>query len=88
MLEVLYDKVTKEVRGWCADPAEFGNFTAKKGQTVVVLDCGIPTIESDVYTVDLVAREVVGNPDYVAVVPRDLYAEIDQLRTEIGELRK
>ena len=88
MLEVLYDKATKEVRGWCADPLQFGNFPPGKGKTVVILDCDIPTIESDVYTVDLATQKVVGNPDYVPVVARDLYAEIDKLRAEIGELRK
>ncbi len=88
MLEVLYDKATKEVRGWCADPTEFGNFPSRKGQTVVILDCDIPTIESDVYTVDLVVQKVVGNPDYVPIAPRDLYAEMDELRAEIRELRK
>ncbi len=87
MLEVLYDTATKEVRGWCADPSEFGNFPFQKGKAVVILDCDIPTIESDVYTVDLVAQKVVGNPDYAPAVPRNLYAEIDELRAEIGELR-
>ncbi len=88
MLEVLYDKATKEVRGWCGDSSEFGNFPPGKGKAVVILDCDIPTIESDVYTVDLVAQKVVGNPDYAPVVRRDLYAEIDELRAEMGRLRK
>ncbi len=87
MLEVLYDKATKEVRGWCADPTQFGNFPTGKGKTVVILDCDIPAVESDVYTVDLVAQEVVGNPDYVPVTPRDLNAEIDELRAEIEKLK-
>ena len=88
MLETLYDKSTKEVLGWCADSKQFGNFTAKKGQAIVILDCDIPTVESDVYRVDLVAQELVGNPDYAPVVRRDLEAEIDELRAEIGRLRK
>ena len=88
MLEVLYDTATMNVRGWCADPTQFGNFPSRKGQTVVILDCDIPTIESDVYTVDLATQEVVGNPDYTPVVRRDLYAEIDELRAEIEELKK
>jgi len=53
MLEVLYDKATNEVRGWCADPTQFGNFPAGKGKAVVILDCNTPTIESDVYTITL-----------------------------------
>ena len=51
MLEVLYDTATKEVRGWCADPKQFGNFPVKKGQGIVILDGGAPA-ESDVYHVD------------------------------------
>ncbi len=86
MLEVLYYKSTKEVRGWCADPKQFGNFTAKKGQGVVILDCDIPG-ESDVYTVDLVAQTILGNPDYVAPVRRNLEAEMDELRAEMGKLK-
>ena len=88
MIEVLYDTDTKEVRGWCADPKQFGNFTAKKEQRIVILDCEIPTAESDVYRVDLAARKVVGNPDYVPFKPRNLEAEIDELRAEIEELKK
>ena len=91
MLEVLYDTATKEVRGWCSDPDEFGNFPVgqkREDKAVVILDCDLPTVESDVYTVDLVAQKVVGNPDYVPVVARDLYAEIDELRTKIRELKK
>ena len=88
MLEVLYDKLTKEVRGWCADPKQFGNFTARKGQAVVILPGGPPDFRSDDYFVDLAAQKVVGNPDYVPVVQRDLHAEIDELRAEIEELKK
>ncbi|KKK71351.1 hypothetical protein LCGC14_2914790 [marine sediment metagenome] len=88
MLEALYDKSTKEVLGWCADSKQFGNFTAKKGQAIVILDCDIPTVESDVYRVDLVAQTILDNPDYVPIKPRNLEAEIDELRAEIGELRK
>ncbi len=86
MLEVLYDTATNEVRGWCADSEQFGNFPIKDGQDIVILDCGLPA-ESDVYHVDLAAQKVVGNPDYVPVTPRDLEAEIDELRAEIEKLK-
>ncbi len=87
MLKVLYDKATMEVRGWCADSKQFGNFPVKKGQAIVILDSGIPD-KSDVYTVDLVAQAILGNPDYVAPVPRNLEAEIDELRAEISGMKK
>ena len=86
MLEVLYDIAAKEVRGWCADPKQFGNFPAKEGQAIVILDCGLPA-ESDVYHVDLAAQAILTNPDYVPIKPRNLEAEIDELRAEIREMK-
>ncbi len=88
MLEVLYDTATKEVRGWCGDSTQFGNFPVGKGQAIVILEGDPPTFEGDVYHVDLGAREVIGNPDYVPTKPRNLEAEIDELRAEIEELKR
>ena len=87
MLEVLYDEATKEVRGWCGDPNEFGNFKPKAGQAVVVLPIDIPPM-SDTYTVDLVGQKVVVNPAYVAPVVRDLTGEIDEIKTRLAKLER
>lgn len=65
MLEILYDTTTNQVRGWCKDPNQFGNFTPKPEETVVVWDTPTPTFESDWYEVDLVNEEIVGNPGYL-----------------------
>lgn len=63
MLEILYDTDTKRVRGWCADPDEFGNFEPKPNQEVVIWDIPIPP-HSDWYEVDLANEVIVSNPDY------------------------
>lgn len=88
MLEIVYDKDTKEVRAWCADSKEFGNFRPKEGQEVVIWDIPIPSFESQEYKVDVTSRTVIdGNPDYVAPIsPRDLATDIDAQQVKIDEL--
>ena len=62
MLEVLYDTATKEVRGWCADPDQFGNFTSSPDEEVVILPIDPPTFESFIYYLDLVNQTIYGDP--------------------------
>ena len=80
MLEVLYDKITKQVRAWNADMSVQGNFTPKPEEAVVILDTAPPTFKSDVYYVDLNNQVIVGNLDYLAKV-----AYQDQLAAEFNE---
>lgn len=63
MLEILYDTTTNRVRGWCADPAQFGNLQPKPDQAVVVWDIPIPS-KSDWYEVNLVNEVILTNPAY------------------------
>lgn len=63
MLEILYDTDTKRVRGWCADPDQFGNFEPKPEQAVVIWDIPIPP-RSDWHEVDLANQVIIPNPDY------------------------
>lgn len=83
MLEVLYDVATREVRAWCGDERQFGNFKPKEGQAVVVLPVDPPTFESDWYKVDLENKKVVGNPDYIPSVARNLAVEMDSLKERV-----
>lgn len=69
MLEVLYDVETMEVRGWCGDESDFGNFNPNGNQAVVILDIDIPP-ESDWYKVDLENNIIVGNPDWKLPPPK------------------
>ena len=87
MLEVLYDTATKEVRAWNADMKVKGNLKPKEGQKVVILPID-PPIESGWYKVDLVNKQIVGNPDYVPIAPRDLLAEIDELKARLDKITK
>lgn len=68
MLEILYDETTNRVRGWCADPNQFGNFTPKPDQVVATWDIPIPP-RSDWYEVDLVNKVIIPNPDYIPPAP-------------------
>ena len=88
MLEVLYDTTTKEVRAWNADMSVKGKLKPKEGQEVVIWDIPIPKFDSREYKVDEANQTVVdGNPDYVAPIPFNTRAEIDELKEEIRLLK-
>lgn len=58
-LEVLYDTGSGEVRAWCGDPEERGNFKPKEGQAVVILPIDVANIiPGEDYVVDLDAGKV------------------------------
>lgn len=89
MLEVLYDTTTKEVRAWNADMKVKGNLKPKEGQKVVILPIDPPAFESDWYKIDLVNKQVAGNPAYIEPdPPRDLPAEMDKLLSDFETLKK
>ena len=89
MLEILYDVATKEVRAWNADDNVQGNLRPREGQEVVTWDIEPPAFKSDIYYVDLAYQAIVGNPDYVEPPPpRDLAAEIDDLKAKIEKQKK
>jgi len=44
MLELLYDKTNNEVRGWCADSEQFGNFRPKRNEELIFLDIELKDI--------------------------------------------
>lgn len=58
-LEVMYDTGTLEVRAWCGDPTQFGNFNPGAGQAVVVFPMDVADIpQGSDYMVDLEAEIV------------------------------
>ena len=89
MLEIRYNKTTKELTGWWADRQ--GNHDVKlknrPDEKMALLDIPIPSKPSDAWLCD--GKKLTANPDYVEPAPpRNLLAEIDELRAEIGRLRK
>ena len=88
MLEIRYNKLTKELTGWWA--SRHGNHDVKlknrPGEKMAVLDVPIPDKPLGAWLFD--KGKLTPNPGYVeSEPPRDLEAEIDELRAEIEELR-
>lgn len=89
MLEILYDKDTKEVRAWNADESVQGNLQPKAGQEVVIFPIDPPAFESGEYKVDLATQSIIdGNPDYVPVESYNAKIEINNLKVRVGQLEK
>ena len=91
MLEIRYNKNTKEISGWWGN--RHGNKEVKlrnrPDEAMVMLDIGIPEKSLGAYLYDEATESLVDNPDYVEPEPvRDDSAEIDKLWTEINKLKK
>ncbi len=86
MLEILYEVATKEVRAWNGDMFVKGNLKPREGQEVVIFDIDPPDFESDIYYVDLLNKQIIGNPNYIEPQPpRDLAAEVDEIKAKIAD---
>ena len=87
MLEVRYNKDTKEITGWCGDPNQFGNLGRYPNEVVVVLDIPIPDKPMDYWLYD--DQKLKQNPDYKEKPePRNPLEEIDKLTSRIESLEK
>lgn len=75
MLELRYNTTTKEITGWCGDPAQFGNLLDRGGEAVVILDIGIPPLDIDAYLFDEASQSLIPNPAYPLIDPDTLRAE-------------
>ena len=86
MLEVKYNIADNRILAWNADPLVEGNLKPRVGEAVVVFPNAYPpTIPSDWYKVDLIGKNVVGNPDYKLPVVRVPLVEIDQVKVTIKD---
>lgn len=74
MLEILYNKNSMLVRGWRGNEKDFGAFKPKKDEAVVLLPIQIPTVDSDIFTLDLSAQKLLPNPEYIP--PQDEAEEL------------
>lgn len=88
MLEILYDKQTKEVRGWCTDEEQFGKFKLKQGEEIVILPISPPSYISDHFFVDLTGKKIYGKPLTLFQPSRNLKLEIDKLITRVENLER
>lgn len=91
MLEIRYNKTTKEITGWCGDETQFGNLDrGRSEEAVIILNIPIPSLSCEAYLLvnpDTVPK-LVDNPNYVEPPPLgDLTAEIDELKAEIEKLK-
>ena len=89
MLEILYDKDTKRVAGWCSVRRRMGRMRAKLGQRIVVLPIDVPEFPSINYYLDLDGRVITFDPTYVP--PPDYkaqWAKATLLREKVGILAR
>ena len=89
MLEIRYNKTTKELTGWWGN--RHGNHDVKlrnrPNERIVLLDIPIPHKPLGAWLCD--GKKLTPNPDYAEPTPpRDLLKEIDELRAEIREMKK
>lgn len=85
MLEVIYDTTNNEVRGWCADEKQFGNFQPKPNEAVVILPIGLPDYDSDQFYVDLKKQTIYGEPSVIES-PINVTAEIKEIKDRLKKL--
>lgn len=86
MLEIRYNKSTKELTGWWGN--RYGNHKVKlryrPDEAMTMLDIHIPDKPLGAWLYD--GKKLVPNPDYVELEPpRDLVAGIDNLKARLDE---
>jgi len=65
MIEVIYDNATREVRGWCGDPREFGIWQPTETESVVIIDNPIPPWRQGGYKINTSKTKLI-NSDHLA----------------------
>ncbi len=89
MLEIRYNKQTKELTGWWGD--RHGNKEAKlenrPQESLIILDIPIPGKPLGAWLFDNATKSLKANPGYIEPAPpRNLQAEIDSLENRIAKL--
>lgn len=89
MLEIRYNKNTKELTGWWG--SRFGNHEVKlknrPGEAMAEVDMGIPDKSLEAWLFD--GTVLIPNPTYVnPAPPRNLLAEIDELKKAVKVLEE
>ena len=91
MLEVRYNKDTKEITGWWG--SRFGNKEIKlknrPSEAIVTLDIGVPETDLTAWLYDKGTKSLIPNPSYTEPKPEwNLYAEVDELEAEVTKIKK
>ena len=89
MLEIRYNKTTKELSGWWAD--RHGKHEVKlknrPDEAMALLDIDIPDKDLSAWLFD--GDKLIPNPAYVEPLPpRNLLAEIDELKARLDKITK
>ena len=85
MLEVKYNKYTKEVTGWCGDTKQFGYLKPDNNEKVVILD--IPLPDKPPCAVLFSKNKLILNPDYVEPEPAiNIPDKIKELEARVKKL--
>ena len=89
MLEIRYNKTTKELTGWWGD--RHGNEDVKlknrPDEAMAMLDIPIPDEPLDAWLFDV--DTLIPNPTYVELPPpRNLLVEIDELKARLDKIKK
>lgn len=84
MLEIRYNKTTNRVSGWCGRERSFGHLQNRVGEEIVIIDEGVPPKPLAAVLYDPIGKCLIDNPTYAEPeLPRDLIAEIDELKTRL-----
>ena len=86
MLEVRFITATGEVTGWCGDKKQFGNLErGRTSEAIIILKRTAPPAALDAYLIK--DNKLIDNPSYIEPPPpRDLMAEIDELKARLVSL--
>ncbi len=89
MLEIRYNKITKELTGWWGN--RHGNHEVnlknRPDESIALLDIPIPDKDLSAWLFD--GDKLIPNPSYVEPEPpRNLLAEIDELKARLGDIAK
>lgn len=86
MLEIRYNKKTKEVTGWCGDPSQWHHLDRGRDETIVYPNIAIPEKSCLAYLYNETSQALVANPGYIVSVKREPLVEIDTLKARVKTL--
>lgn len=87
MLEIRYNKTTKELTAWCGDPKQFNVMGCWHYEAIVIIDSPIPDKPMEALLYDEATQSLINNPDYVEPEPpKDLATRVSELEGKVETL--